>query len=101
MAEPTLVMLVKFKSALSLEDILKVSQERADDYRALGGLLQKYYLEDPVAGEVAGLFFWESLDALDAFRQSDLRASIASAYKIVGEPRIEVFKIHETLRETA
>jgi heme-degrading monooxygenase HmoA len=101
MAEPKLVMLVKFKSALSLEEIVKVAQERADDYRALGGLLQKYYLEDPVAGEVAGLYFWESLDALDTFRKSELRASIASAYKIVGEPRIEVFKVHEILRETA
>ena len=99
MSRPTLVVLVKFKSPLSLEEVLKVADRRADQFRALKGLQQIYYLQEPATQEYAGLYLWESQEDFLTYRDSELRATIAQAYQTVGEPRIEVFSVIETLRD--
>jgi heme-degrading monooxygenase HmoA len=99
MTHPTLVVLVRFRSRLSREEVMKVVEERAPDFRALPGLQQKYYLQDPESGEVAGLYLWESTDAFTEYRESELRASIAEAYQAEGEPRVEVYRVFKTLRD--
>jgi heme-degrading monooxygenase HmoA len=101
MAHPKLVLLVKFKPGLPLDEVMAVANERADEFRALTGLTQKYYLHDAATGEIAGLYLWESPEAFDAYRQSELRASIASAYKAQGEPRVEVYDVLMPLRDSA
>jgi hypothetical protein len=99
MAHPQLVLLVKFKSVLPIDEIRAIAERRSDQFRALTGLQQKYYLHNPETGEIAGLYLWESAEALDAYRQSELRATIAKEYKAEGEPRVEVFSILATLRD--
>ncbi len=99
MSHPTLILLVRFKSSMSLEEVMKVVVERAPGFRALAGLQQKYYLQDTASGEYAGLYLWESADALAEYRDSALRASIAKAYKTQGEPRVEVYKVLMPLRD--
>lgn len=99
MNKPSLILLVKFKSPLSLEEVEKVVDSRIDDFRALKGLQQKYYVQDVATQEYAGVYLWESKEDLDAYRDSELRASIAEAYQVEGEPRIEVFRILKPLRE--
>jgi hypothetical protein len=73
-------------------------EERAPEFRALKGLRQKYYLQDAKTGEYAGLYLWDSPEALDAYRESELRASIAEAYQAEGAPKIEVYRVMEALR---
>ena len=99
MNKPSLILLVKFKSSLSPEEVEKVVDSRIDEFRALRGLQQKYYLLEPKTQEYAGLYIWESKDDFEAFRDSELRATIADAYQTMGEPRIEVFKVIKPLRE--
>jgi len=99
MPGPTLLLLVRFKSALALEEVRRIAEERADEFRALGGLQQKYYLRDPATGEVGGLYLWDGRAALDAYRTSSLRATIQEAYQAEGEPRVELFEVLMTLRE--
>jgi hypothetical protein len=41
MTNPQLAVLVKFKTALSLEEVMNVAHDRADRFRALSGLRQK------------------------------------------------------------
>ena len=98
MSTPALALLVRFTSALSLEEIEEVMHERAPEFRALEGLQQKYYLQDPETGEVAGLYLWETPEALASYRESELRASIAEAYAAEGEPRVELFRVLMPLR---
>lgn len=98
MAEAKIVLRVKFKSPLPLSEITEIINSRADDFRALTGLAQKYYLLDSNTGEYGGLYLWESQEALDDYRQSELRATIASVYQTEGEPQIEVFEIIKALR---
>ena len=99
MASPALILRVKFKSKLPLEDVIEIVENRADDFRALAGLQQKFYLLDKETGEYGGLYLWESNEAFDEYRQSELRATIASAYQTEGDPDIEVFEVIKTLRE--
>lgn len=99
MPAPSLMLLVRLKSALPLEEITKVLEERAPEFRALAGLQQKYYLYDAESGELAGLYLWDSAAALAEYRESELRASIASAYQAESEPRVEVYQVIKTLRE--
>jgi hypothetical protein len=47
MNQPSLILLVKFKSLLSFEEVIKVVDSRIDEFRALKGLQQKYYLQEP------------------------------------------------------
>lgn len=100
MSRPAVVLLVKFRSPLSLEEVEDVMNERIDQFRALDGLTQKYYLQDTASGEYAGLYLWDSPEALADFRNSELRRTIAQAYQAEGEPRVEVFRIFEVLRES-
>lgn len=99
MSKPSLILLVKFKSPLSLEEVEKVVDSRIEEFRTLKGLQQKYYLQDPATQEYAGLYLWESKEDFEAYRDSELRATIAKAYQTEGEPRIELYSVLKPLRE--
>ena len=99
MSHPQIVLLVKFKSALPVDAAMEIARERMDDFRALEGLKQKYYLHDPATGEICGLYLWESAEALDAYRQSELRSTIAAAYQAEGEPKVQVLNVLAPLRD--
>lgn len=101
MSHPAAILLVRFKTSLSLDEVMHVANERAPEFRALAGLQQKYYLADAATGEVAGLYLWDSEKSLAEYRESELRASIAKAYKTEGAPRVEVYKVLMPLREGA
>jgi len=99
MTQPKLILLVRFRSPLSLDEVMSVSEKRVPEFQALAGLQQKYYLQDSETGEYAGLYQWESPEALAEYRDSDLRASIAAAYQVEGEPRVEVYQVFRRLRD--
>lgn len=99
MSNPTLAFLVRFRSPLSLEQVTTIMEERAPEFRALAGLQQKYYLQDAATGEYAGLYLWESEAAFAAYRDSELRATIAEAYQVEGEPRLELYRVVMPLRD--
>ena len=99
MKNPEFTLHVRFRSKLPFDEVMKIVEERAPEFSALAGLQQKYYLQDPATGEIAGLYLWESQEALTAYRESELRASIAEAYQAEGEPRVEVYRVVKTLRD--
>ena len=99
MSEPDLVLLVRFKSRLTFDEVATIVEERAPEFKALTGLQQKYYLQDVATGECGGLYLWDSADSLAAYRESELQATIAEAYQTEGEPRIEVYRVFKTLRD--
>lgn len=98
MPHPRKMLLVRFKSRLPFEEAMAIAEERSDEFRALPGLIQKYYMHDPVSGEMAGLYLWDSKEALDEYRESALRASIAAAYQAETTPRVEVYDVVRPLR---
>ena len=96
-----IIRLVKFKSALSDSEVLRLYEQRAPQYRKLSGLIQKYYIKDKQTGEHGAVYLWDSMESMETFQQSELSRSIPEAYKIVGQPRIEVLDLVYTLRPHA
>jgi hypothetical protein len=99
MPQPSLLVLIKFRSKLPVQEVMAIAETRLPDFQALQGLQQKYYFQDPATGEVGGLYLWDSPESLKAYSESDLRKSIAQAYQVEGEPRIEVLRVLRSLRE--
>jgi heme-degrading monooxygenase HmoA len=91
-------MSVKFKSALSDNDVLRIMEERAPGFRAIPGLIQKYYGRERETGEFTGIYIWDSEQSLSEFRESELARTIPKAYQAENQPRIEIFEVPIVLR---
>jgi heme-degrading monooxygenase HmoA len=77
-----IVQIVRFRSGLSDEQVVKMYEARAPRYRALKGLRQKYYLRFPETGEHGAVYLWESEAALKELRESELGRTISTTYQI-------------------
>lgn len=62
-------------------------------------MIQKYYLKGMGPNEYGGFYLWRSLDDVAVYRESELAATIAAAYRGVGSPTIDVFEIVMPLRD--
>ena len=94
-----ILQIVTLRSALSEEELLDIARDRAPQFRAIPGLVQKYYVRREGPGEFAGVYLWDSRESLAAYRESDLAKSIAEAYRVVEPPTIEVGEVLFPLRE--
>lgn len=96
---PAILQVVKIKSSLSEEELLERAKERAEKFRELPGLIQKYYVRLGAEGEYGGYYFWESREAMMNFRESDLPKTMPEAYKLTEPPSVEVYEVMFQLRE--
>lgn len=94
-----LVQVVKFKTDMSADEVQETARKRAAEFRVVPGLLQKYYLQLQETGMFAGVYIWESAESLQAYRESELAASIPIAYRVQGPPEITVGQVAFTLRD--
>jgi hypothetical protein len=99
MSQPAIVLLVRLRSSLPRDEVLRIMEERMPEFRAIEGLQQKYYLEDPESGEYGGLYLWRSSGDLAEYNESELRATIAEAYGVEDKPRVEVYRVLAPLRD--
>ncbi len=89
----TIMQIVRLKSELTEEELLKKAKERESQFKAIPGLVQKYYIKSGSKGEFGGVYIWDSQESLNKFRNSDLAATIAKAYKTVEPPSVEIVDI--------
>jgi heme-degrading monooxygenase HmoA len=92
------IQFVKLRSALPDEEVQRLMEERSPQFRQVPGLLQKYFCRESATGEYAGVYLWDSEESLRRYRQSELARSTGAAYKVDGQPRIEVFEVLFPLR---
>ena len=88
---------VRFKSNLSEADALKILGERAPEFRAVPGLVQKFY-GSAGDGTYTGIYIFDSLESLANFRESELAKTIPSAYE-AEELRVERWEMLGALHE--
>jgi Putative mono-oxygenase ydhR len=86
------ILFVRVKSELDAEEIDRRLLERRPRFREVPGLVQKVYGRDPTSGDVCGIYFFESEEALNAFRESELAKTIPTAYEAV-DARREVYDV--------
>jgi len=94
-----ILQIIKLKSNLPEEELLKKAKEREPQFQAIEGLLQKYYVKTGQPGEYGGIYIWDSPESMQSYRQSDLAKSIPEAYEINEAPNIEIMDIIFQLRE--
>ena len=87
-----------FKSGLSVEEIMKVSEGREALYRDVEGLIQKYYVQSKEMGRVGGVFVFDIAENLAAFKDSELAKSTGEVYEFTEPPHTRVLDIVKTLR---
>lgn len=100
MAKQTKIMMTVsgLKSELDAAALTKRYEERMSAYRAVPGLLQKYYCYDEANDEWAGVHIWESRDAMNAFVGTELQVSIPTAYQLINKPVVTIVEIVDVLR---
>lgn len=94
-----IIQIITFKSGLEEKDVIDTAQARADDFRALPGLIQKYYFKTGNDGEYGGLYIWQDQESMAAYRTSELATSIPAAYEILEKPNIQILNTLFTLRD--
>ena len=94
-----IIQIIKFKSHLQEEEIVRIAKERAPQFKTIRGLLQKYYIKLGESGQYGGVYVWDSPESLKSYRESDLAASIPEAYEIMGAPQFEILDVFFQLRE--
>jgi hypothetical protein len=92
-----LVQIVRYRSRLTDEDVLATVESRAPEYLAVPGLLQKYYLRFPEAGEHGGVYLWASTESFHGFRESELARTIPDAYRVEGPPYVQLADVSKVL----
>ena len=93
-----IVQIIKLKSNLPEEELLNKAREREPQFKAIPGLIQKYYVKTGHPGQYGGIYVWDSAESLQSYRESDLAKSIPQAYEIVEAPNIEIMDILFQLR---
>jgi heme-degrading monooxygenase HmoA len=83
---------VRIKSNLSAAEFERRLAERRPRFREVPGLVQKVYGRDRETGDVCGIYFFESEDALAEFRETDLARTIPTAYEAI-DVRREAYEV--------
>lgn len=77
------ILFVRITSGLDAAEFDRRLEERRPRFREVPGLLQKLYGRDAATGDVCGIYCFESREALEAFRDTDLARTIPAAYDAV------------------
>lgn len=91
--------IIRLKTNLSEEELLKRAHEREPQFKAIPGLVQKYYVKMKEPGCFGGVYVWDSEASIQEFRQSELAASIPKAYQLLEAPGIELLDVLFQLRD--
>jgi hypothetical protein len=86
------ILYVRVKSDVDLEELDRRMNERRPRFLEVPGLIQKIYGRDEATGDTCGIYFFESKEALAAFRDSELAKSIPAAYEAT-DVRREVYEV--------
>jgi heme-degrading monooxygenase HmoA len=88
-----------FESELSHEEVEETMRKRAERFREVDGLVQKYFVHDEETERYGAFFIFDSRESRDAYFASDLSAGVGEAYAITGTPEVTKARLLFPLRE--
>ncbi len=94
------VLLVKFNSILSQEDLQKTCVEDLEVFRNVPGLIQKYYISEESTGAISGFYIFRNKKAREAFWNSELAKRIPARYGGIPDSfRVEQYEMAIVLND--
>ena len=93
------VVFATFESGLDADEVAETMRRRADEFRTVDGLVQKFYFRDEENGRHGAFFVFDSAESRDAYFASDLSAGVSDAYAVRGEPDVTTGRLLFPLRE--
>ena len=86
------ILFVRIKSDLDPKELESRLIERRPRFHEVPGLVQKFYGRDESTGDVCGVYFFEDINSLSNFRETELAKTIPTAYE-AKEIRREVYDV--------
>ena len=94
------VLSVKFKSSFPAEKLMQVCEQNLESFRAVPGLIQKYYLAEEGTGFLSGFYTFETKADREKFWASDLAKDIPARYGVIPESlRVESYDMAIVLND--
>ena len=94
-----IVQFIRLNTRLSEEELLSKAREREPRFKAIPGLMQKYYVKMGEPGKYGGIYIWDSQESLNSYRESELAQSIPEAYQVIEAPAVELMDLLFQLRD--
>jgi len=91
------ILFIRIQSDVDLAELDRRIEERRPRFLEVPGLIQKIYARDEATGDTCGIYFFESKEALAAYRESELAKTIPTAYEAT-EVRPEVYDVLFSLK---
>lgn len=94
------ILLVKFNSTLSPENLQKTCLEDLEVFRSVPGLIQKYYISEESTGAISGFYIFENKKARESFWNSDIAKNIPARYGGIPDSfRVEKYEMAIVLND--
>ncbi|WP_042662525.1 YdhR family protein [Haloferax sp. ATB1] len=93
------IVFATFESELNHDAIEETMRQRAQKFREVPGLVQKYFVHDRENDRYGACFIFDSAQSRDAYFESDLSAGVGAAYAVTGEPAVTKAHLLFPLRE--
>jgi len=90
--------IIHFESTRTEAEVLATAHDRAPQFRAIPGLVQKHYIKLD-SNHFGGVYIWDSKESMLAYRESELAATIPAAYGVQGAPSVISGELLFSLRE--
>ena len=90
---------VRFDTTLDEDAFAAVARDRVPAFLEVPGLIQKFFVRFDGGKGFGGVYLWETREAMEAYRASELAASVGEAYEVVGETEVESAEVLLALRE--
>jgi hypothetical protein len=91
------ILFVRVRSDVDQDELDRRINERRPRFLEVPGLIQKIYARDEATGDTCGIYFFESKEALAAYRESELAKTIPTAYDAT-DVRPEVYEVLFSLK---
>lgn len=91
------ILIVRLRSPLDSRELERRAQERKPRFLDVPGLVQKFYGREASTGDLCGVYLFETREALEAYRKSELARTIPTAYE-ASEVRPESYDVLFSLR---
>ncbi len=90
---------VRFDTTLDEDAFAAAARDRVPAFLEVPGLIQKFFVRFDDEKGFGGVYLWETRAAIEAYRASELSASVGEAYEVVGETEVESAEVLLALRE--